>query len=42
MVEDRDDSVGGEIKVAVRSAGCRGCSNPAKVNQNAESMPSVS
>jgi hypothetical protein len=38
MLEDRDDSVGGEIKIAVRVGGVPRDSNPAKVNQNAESV----
>jgi hypothetical protein len=42
LLQDRYDSVGGEVKIAVRVGVWRGCSNPAKVCQNAESMSSAS
>ena len=42
MLQDRYGSVGGEIKVAVGVGGVPGCLNPAKVNQNTESMRSAS
>jgi hypothetical protein len=42
MFQDRDDSVGGEVEIAVRVGMVPGASNPAEVFQNAESMSSAS